>query len=274
MLAKLSVKLDRKEEINKKIDKTKNRHDRILLKKIGTTQKGYLNIKKKAEIYNKTISNAQSNSKSLRKLFAINNTTISMQLDFRITENNNATTNGTITWPIHLGSVSLVYKAGKEKTRVAQRVVHLTSTLQELSNQTSLGCTGNNVATSNNRTRIYPIVGNVGIGEFIHQYFKIINDVRIPTKSDTFTDTLTFTTKLLGQVNPTIQIKPVSPSLIEAGLDLNTDRTDVHEVSIQMKPYSPPSTPKDPKLHITKIPNITLKITEGIDGHGKIVSVN
>jgi hypothetical protein len=125
------------------------------------------------------------------------------------------------------------------------------------------------------RARAYPIVGNVGIGELIGQYFKVLRGtISLATGADTFTDQLAFTTKISGKINPTIEIKPVNPSLVKGGLDFNAERTDLHQVAAQIRPFSPPSSSSsDPKLQITKIPNVTVTITEGVDGNGSTINV-
>ncbi len=277
------------EEINAAIKDAEKAHN-IVLEPLGISQKIYVSDKEAAEIVDKALSASIPESASLnkifsvsdpaslpsvRELFAINRTTLSMKLDFKITENNNAITDGTLTWPIRLGSVSLGYKAGKEKARVAQRVVHITSTFQELSDRQSLPCSNDGRDPDDKWARTYPISGNVGVGELIKQYFDILKAATIvaATGQDTFTDNLAFTTKISGRLNPTIEIKPVHPSLVKAGLDLNADRTDLHQVALQVRPYSPPSSPSDPKLHITKIPSVTVNITEGPDGHGSSIGV-
>jgi len=217
--------------------------------------------------------NDHNDSKSIQSLFSIYRPTLAMKLDFKITESNNAIVDGSLTWPIQLGSVSLAYKAGKERERVAQRVVNITSLFQELADEKLLKCPDDGRDPEDKWARTYPIVGNVGVGELIEQYFRILESTTIPTGEDKFTDTLTFTTKLTGKLNPTIEIKPVHPSLVKGGLDLNAGRHDVHAVTMQLRPYSPPSSSSDPKLQITKIPNVTVNITEGQDGHGTVIDV-
>ena len=96
-----------------------------------------------------------------------------MKLDFKITEKNNAIADGTVTWPIHLGALSLISKAGREKARDAQRVVQITATFQELSDRRTLDCSDASRQPGDKRARTYPITGNVGIGELVDQYFQI-----------------------------------------------------------------------------------------------------
>lgn len=215
-------------------------HNKLLKEKFGKTLKDYLRKTSEGEGVQKQIQAADLDSRSRRELFLINNTTLSMKLDFKITENDNAEASGMIVWPVPLGTFSLGYKGGKKMGRDAQRVVNTVSLFVELSDQAALGCAENQIDATDGRARPYPIVGNVGVEEFVAQYFKIIESINLATTGgESFTDTITFTTMLEGQLNPSVEIKPVSPNLVKASLDLNADRKDIHTVTLQIKPYAP-----------------------------------
>jgi len=244
LAAKVSETSNQNDKIAGEIAETRMQHD-VKLRKLRMTQQAYLDRKKHmkdvSELFDAVVPESQilkelfpnGENTDLREIFAINRTTISMKLDFKITEKNNAIADGTVTWPIHLGALSLISKAGREKARDAQRVVQITSTFQELSDRRTLDCSDASRQPGDKRARTYPITGNVGIGELIDQYFQILRGtIALATGQDTFTDTLQFTTKISGKINPTIEIKPVSPSLVKAGLDLNAERTDLHQVAV------------------------------------------
>ena len=121
--------------------------------RIGAMPERYLKIKKTMEERDKTLKSpdphpsligdefSDEHAASFRELFVISRTTLSMKLDFTIVENNNATiADGLLMWPISLGAVSLNFKASRTKQRDAQRVVHVTSTFEELTNPKLLQC--------------------------------------------------------------------------------------------------------------------------------------
>jgi hypothetical protein len=202
---------------------------------------------------------ADHKSSARRELFLINNAILAMKFDFKISENNNLVGGGSVTWPVHLGSLSLVYKAGSEKKRVAQRIVETQPLFEDLAN---MDCSMAPPTPADYAARRYPVVGNIGVDDFIEQYFLINEGPTVLSGKDTFTDTLTFTTKLTGQLNPVIEIKPLSPSLVKGALDFNSDREDVHTVSLQVRPYTPKDGASDTKIQITKVPEVTISIAD------------
>ncbi len=226
----IAAQSDPKKEYNKK-----------LKSHFGKTFAQYTAATEKGAGYKTEINAANLDSLTRRELFLINNATLTMQLDFDIKEKNDNSATGSITWPIHFGTISLGFDAGLDKNRQAIRIVKTTSLFGELADTAELDCSGQYSDPEDFHARPYPITGNVGIDEFVSQYFEIVRSTRLVTASegDTFTDTLTFTTKVNGGLKPSLELKPMHPSLVTASMDLKAEREDVHKVSLQIKPYVP-----------------------------------
>ena len=55
-----------------------------------------------------------------------------MNFEFEITENNKASTTGTVTWPVNLGTFTLGWSGGKERKRVSEKGVVSAATSFEI----------------------------------------------------------------------------------------------------------------------------------------------
>ena len=175
--------------------------------------------------------NSEFDDPTFNKLAKFRYDGIAMKFIFKITENNNNTGNASFKMPFVNGTFSLALKAGKEKGRVNERTVETKDSLEDLvvNEDRAARCAdiqdpGKNFA--------YPITGNIGMSEFFVTYKNL---VLANVNAITFSDKLTFTTKLVGEVKPSVELTNFVPKVLRlasADLTSGVDRTDSHEVSI------------------------------------------
>jgi hypothetical protein len=166
----------------------------------------------------------------LAELATFNRTTIAMQFQFEITENDNASGSASATWPVHLGTFSLNLNAGAKKIRVSDRNVKVTVNFEDL--QTKVDCSGLDLSDKSRRAHKYPITGNIGLREFMEQYFLISDASAIDSTEKSFLETLKFTTTINKGIKPSVKLAPVNPSAVTADLDFSADRKDYHVVTV------------------------------------------
>lgn len=166
------------------------------------------------------------------------NAGIAYAFTFTITENDNATGNASLELPLSYGTLTLGLKAGAEKKRIAERVVKLGDSFGELVTDREEQCSDYPERREN---FIYPITGEIGLGETVETFVKVANQT---SKVGEYSDELTFTTKLMKQIKPSIKLTKVVPNrvrLASADMDLNADRQDVHKVKVLLTDQRKPS---------------------------------
>lgn len=201
-----------------------------------------------------------------RDLYELNGNTIALEIKFDIEERNDVVGTAKLGWPITTGAVTLGLDASLKKARDAVRVVSVQYTFQELSDPQKFLCGVEQETTRH--AHVYPVVGNVGIGELVAQYFKVYAKSKVRADEDKFTDTLTFTTKVSAGVNPKVQLTKIIPTL-DAGLDVDAARDDIHTVTVQLKPRKLKKS--DPKAN--SAPPVEVKIIGGVDGSGRTLDL-
>ena len=110
------------------------------------------------------------NGKDYAEVMAFDNNKATFQFIFQIWENNNATSTGTVTWPITPGVITLGYSVGDKKQRATDRQVRLISSFREM---TRMDCTDVTVPDEPRFPRRYPITGNIGLAEVIYEYMTL-----------------------------------------------------------------------------------------------------
>ena len=168
-------------------------------------------------------------------------TNIAMQFRFEITETDNGSSDGSIKWPIHLGTATIGFSAGKNKIRLSERWVAISMNFGDLHNVNTCH-EARMVARDDKRARIYPITGRIGIGELIGEYLDIIEDdarfKATKTKDGVYSDRLLFTTTINGGVTPSVALNPGIAELKLNG-NFGASRKDVHEVIVDIAPSQP-----------------------------------
>jgi len=164
---------------------------------------------------------------------------VAYEFTFDITEDNNASADGTWGLPYTLGGMfSLTANGQFNRTRNTKRNFKIVDTFEELYH-TDCGD-----AAPQLENLIYPISGEIGIYEVIKTFIKL-QQIENAQAGEvfTFSDTLMFTTFLMAGVQPKLIISPFTDRFRLAGAngDFNASRRDVHMVVITMAGDKPRS---------------------------------
>lgn len=174
------------------------------------------------------------------------NSGLVLEFKFTITEDNDSTADLTLKDPFANGVFTLNIKGGKEKQRKNIRNFIYGSTFSDLHNTVDDKTCEKLYSPSENH--LYPITGIVGMHEVMDTYLTLENrNLLKPRKKGedpAFADTLTFETRLFGNVDPKVVLSPMTNNfhLAEAGGSLGAERKDIHEVTITLS--TPETTPK------------------------------
>ena len=155
-------------------------------------------------------------------------TAIGYSFIFEITENNNASqTSANFILPWSSSSFSLGLSGGVSKHRLGNRKVGVVETFEELD---ALNCSH---ASRPKKKLLYPITGSVGMAEIINSFLRLAESVGSNKK---FSDTLTFTTEVSGNADPTVELKPVNDRfrLKDASGKFSVTRKDVHKMFVAL----------------------------------------
>ena len=200
------------------------------------------------------------------------NTIMKLTFRFEITENNDATVDGTIVWPIHMGSFTLGFDAGNKQERKTRRNVELATTFRELMAGECLGDGGQPKSRS---ARLYPVTGHIGVDELVDQYLMLSEVDQTKSGKEVFKDTLTFTTTVNGGISPSVKLTRVSPSSVAINGNLSVKRTDIHEVTVEFSlPEKKGVTTPPPGLKIESIPGLDIRFVQGHDGTPPTILMN
>jgi hypothetical protein len=156
---------------------------------------------------------------------------VAFEFTFDITEDNNASADGTWGLPYVLGGSAAVTANGTfNRNRHTKRNFKITDSFEELKNtQCDVPPQPENL--------IYPISGEIGVYEVVKTFIKL-QQIDNPKAGEVFTfgDTLVFTTVLSGGLHPKLVISPLPDRfrLASANGDFTLDRTDIHTVAITM----------------------------------------
>lgn len=157
---------------------------------------------------------------------------IGYDFEFEITELNKFGGDANFKLPLSPGSFSLGLKAGLDRTRKSKRDFLVVDSFQEYNR---LGQSGLCANYNSDRNWIYPITGSIGVAEVMDTYFTLHSG---QGELNNFTDQVIFTTTLIGDVNPSIDLTPVGDGfdLATASLSSANTRTGIHSVTITLEP--------------------------------------
>lgn len=193
---------------------------------------------------------------SLKSIVAFYGNTFAYDFRFQITETNSlSSTSSTYKFPIHLGSITLGLDASDIKDRVGERNAKLTINFRELD---AMDCSERPQEQYGVKAVHYPIVGNLGLHEVVSEYVDLLKLGKL-AKLSPYTDQIVFTTTLSGGLNPSILLTPVPLEQISANLKLSGTRKDLHSVTINITPPSPPEEEKPTRVLIVTEPNLFFK---------------
>lgn len=209
---------------------------------------------------NKELKRREAKLGSYKDVIAFEGNNAVFQFIFQVTENNNATSRGTITWPIVPGVITLGYDVGDKRKRASDRQVRILSSFRELLH---LDCRNIDIADEHRFPRMYPITGEIGLAEVLGDYLRV-SDLKgqkfhLGGASDSYRDKITFTTAINGSIKPGINLSKRIGQLIDVSADLTADRMDVHEVTIFLTP--PGATPgaSAPGIIIQEMPPVRVR---------------
>lgn len=175
-----------------------------------------------------------------------NRSAITYDFSFDITETNDAVASARFLETLNRGLFNLDVGAGIKKKRKNVRGFRVSDDMETLVSTVSDNyCQG----TAKERNGLYPITGKIGLDELVHTFFDLNQTGNLAPKRGesvpVIADTIEFTTSLSGGLNPTIQLRPVGTGfqLVNAGLDLDATRVDIHQVVIALA-LPPKDVPK------------------------------
>jgi hypothetical protein len=167
---------------------------------------------------------------------------IAYEFEFHITEDNRAKADATFKIPYMSGEMfSLKLDGNVEKNRDAVRNFRI---VDRLNSKATADCFNGTLR----RNLIYPIAGDIGIYEVVATFVKL-QRAEHPQAGETFTftDELTFMTRVEGGISPHITLAPAHQfQLVSANATLTSSRLDIHKVTVSLTAgpaLSPPPPP-------------------------------
>jgi hypothetical protein len=173
--------------------------------------------------------------------------TAAFNFEFEITEDNNLSSTGSVTWPAVLGALpgafTMGYDVGDKRQRLAKRTVKFATTFGELVSSFDTGRGGNKLSCSNVDVppkdiapRSYPITGSVGLAIVFKEYLAMLKSGKFKSGGEAYTDKIQFTTTINGALKPSIDLagKP-GPSLKISGA-VEGIRKDIHSLTVSLGP--------------------------------------
>jgi hypothetical protein len=176
----------------------------------------------------------QLDAGSQRILERYDHSAIAYDFVFDITEKNDLTANATLIKPFTRGPLKIAFAAGDERERQNTRNFRITDTFENLVSVEDEYCKN----ASDRKNYLYPIVGKIGLDELIGAFLDLNQSGNLAGKEGsnvpTIADTIEFTTKFSGSVNPTIELSPVGRGLQLASAAFKADgsREDIHKVVV------------------------------------------
>lgn len=154
-------------------------------------------------------------------------TALNLNFRFITTEDDDLTTTGSVKVPISQGSFTIGWDAGAEKQRKTDQVVRFTDSFGQLEAQ-------NCSPESPRRNFVYPVTGHIGLQATFDNFVRIAAQQR-GEGNLIFNDEITFTTRLIGAVNPSVVLVPDLGRLIQASATALAAREDLHRLTLTFK---------------------------------------
>lgn len=154
--------------------------------------------------------------------------TIAYDFEFHITERNNKAASAFFKLPfLNGGAVDFGGGAKLEETRDAVRRF---KTLEIFADLIKLPC---ETYAKPGRNYLYPLTGSIGVARIMNTF---INLAQLGGGRDTFTDTITFTTRLEGVGQGSLVMEPIKGSvrLVKADAAMSAERADVHKLIVSL----------------------------------------
>jgi hypothetical protein len=173
-------------------------------------------------------------------------TAIAFGFRFNILEQNNESISAGFGEALTNGLISVSLKVGDEKERKAERKFTIADTFEGLF--TDLDDSECAALAEIGPHLIYPITGRIGMHEVVETFVDLDEEADFSVKDGSFTsftDTITFQTKIFGSLEPSVQITRDAGEfgINDAGGKIEANRIDVHEVTVSIVPPSDAATP-------------------------------
>lgn len=189
--------------------------------------------------------------------------TAALNFQFTITVNKDATSKGSLKWPIAIlpwtGTAMIGYDVGDKKQRLSDRTIKLSTSFGELY---QLDCGAAYEPGDSNALSRYPITGSIGLDEVIGSYIKILRKGNSFNSNDkeSYKDKIEFTTTVNASINPSVTLTKLSGHEAKAEGSFGATRKDVHTVTIFLKsPGSGGSKSKPQSVAITSMPTLRVR---------------
>lgn len=241
----------------------------LIRDKLGRLVEEKKNIEKKASEVKKLqvlIGNLKELEKNKIKggqfydLVKFESKTATFQFTFTVTENNDATSDGMITWPIVVGNLpgafTIGYDVGEKKQRKAKRLIKSVMLFGDLYR---MSCADVVAAGDEPLPRKYPITGDIGLAEVFLNYKRVSDSGKVNRGIASYQDTITFTTTLNGSVTPSINLARGPRRRIQADATFSAVRSDVHELFLELAPPATKSPAPAQKIVIEQMPQVRAK---------------
>ena len=207
-----------------------------------------------ADVLKKWIDNAPASGKGLSKpvkdlINRYRQATIAYAFTFDITEKNNLNGSSNFLDVITGGTFKLGISAKNNQSRQNQRTLTIADNLEELvtkdiviDGKDGYDCTAIDTGAGG---IFYPIKGDLGLKDTFETYFGLdryanLTAEKTDKNSSILTDTMTFTTELIGEVGPSIELSTgvANIRLGDASIGAEAVRKDKHvlEVALAMPP--------------------------------------
>lgn len=169
------------------------------------------------------------------RIYQFDGAAIAYTFTFSAAENNDASASGDLSFPIYKGTMKIALDVGEKKSRRGDRVFKIADNFADLRHLTSC-----DKAIVKESWR-YPITGTTGLDEVIASFIKLTKLQEALSDVAEYTDTISFTTKINGSVNPSVSLIPGVRRLANARANASADREDVHKILVAI---AAPLTPK------------------------------
>lgn len=156
------------------------------------------------------------------------NSAIAYNFEFTINENNTGSASAGLFVPFFSGgSLGAGAGGGIEKTRTGERRFNMEEKFWEL---VKLDCKHFNEPNPN---LVYPMTGSIGMARIMDTFIDL---TEMGGGKNSFTDTITFYTKLDGSANANLVLLPVTNQfrVIAAQGNLSTYRSDQHKLTVSL----------------------------------------
>ncbi len=225
---------------------------------------GLLGKWKLLEAAARTVNDLNKQRATYAKIIDFERNKVTFQFIFEIQEDNNATSKGTFTWPIALGTFSLGYDVGDKKSRLSDRRVTAIETFGELLKLTcgigNVGHRSEYQQVEHHRAGRYPMQGNIGLEEVIIEYLRLRQSERLVATGESYSDKIQFTTTLNGALKPSVAIARSIGQKISAEAEIGISRKDKHEVTLTLSPRSAPGAPLETQpIAIVQLPAVRVR---------------